>query len=128
MVSWTAYLPYSEFPMNTDWGLTPNLSLVIDTPEVGPAMARLRSRTVLLTMTATIDMTYLQYTQTFKPFIMNTLHGGIDWFEMPFLLDGIVRKTRLAIGGKAPYTIKRKDADFYSVNLTFEAMDLNGVS
>lgn len=127
MVKWTDYLVTEKFPLSTSWGMTPVVNLIESKPDVGPSIRRMRSRTGLNRLSATIDMAIDDYKSIFVPFIKGTLNGGMDWFLFVDITTGIEYQTRLSYSGNSFYSVKRKDDHHFKVNLTFELLEVGAV-
>lgn len=105
----------STLYLNSDWSDNPQISIVQNKPEVGPPISRARSHNIEHVLTATVDMSYAEYTTVFIPFLQS-INGGLQPFRFRSPLDSLYYDAYL--GGSTPYTIKRRDNYSYTIGLT----------
>lgn len=104
----------SVFKLNTDWNDSPKTWIVKGKPEVGPPISRARSHNIEHNITASVDMSYTEYTTVFVPFVQSTM-GGVKPFRFTSPIDSLTYDTYFG-GDNNPYTIKRRDDYLYTVS------------
>jgi len=110
----------STLKINTDWNESIGLDMIVNQPEVGAPIRRLRSRRTKHTVTFSFTLSLYEYNTVFKPFIVN-IKGGADAFNFPDLTANTTNTVEAYITNAAtPYTIKRQDNYTYTISMTID--------